>query len=204
MNKDKICAVILTGGLSTRMGGGNKTLKKFNNKFIFDRVFEKISSQSKKILINNNDNESAFKNYNTTIIQDEIKGFIGPLAGIHASFKWMTDNNKYEWLITIPGDTPFIPNNLVNSLLQKAKFDEKKIVIAKSYGKKHPIIGIWHLSLYNDLELKIKEGVRKILYWASQHPLGFLEFKNSKYDPFFNINYEEDIAKAEKIESDNF
>ena len=43
--KNEICAVILTGGLSSRMGGGIKTLTKFNNKIIFDRIFNNLKNR---------------------------------------------------------------------------------------------------------------------------------------------------------------
>ena len=56
--KDKICTVILTGGLSTRMGGGIKSLTKFNKKTIFDRIIEKINNQCKYTIINSNKNNN--------------------------------------------------------------------------------------------------------------------------------------------------
>ena len=37
-----ICVAILIGGLSSRMGGGIKSLEKFNNKTIFDRILKRI------------------------------------------------------------------------------------------------------------------------------------------------------------------
>ena len=86
--EDKIFAVILTGGKSSRMGGGIKSLNKFNNKTIFERVFNNIENQVKTIVINSNQKDDFFKKYKVDIISDELKGFLGPLAGIHASFKW--------------------------------------------------------------------------------------------------------------------
>ena len=201
-NRNNVCAVILTGGQSSRMGGGIKSLKKFNNKFIFDRIFENLQNQVQKIIINSNDLENLFANYNVEVIKDSIKGFLGPLAGIHAALEWLTINEPHiNWLITVPGDTPFIPNNLVKKLLDKAKKDGHKIVLAQSNAKTHPIIGVWHSSLYESLQNDLNSGVRKILDWASKHPLGYAEFSNSKYDPFFNINYEEDMIQAQEIEN---
>ena len=52
---NNLCAVILTGGQSLRMGGGIKSLKKFNNKYIFDRIFENLQTQVEKVIINSND-----------------------------------------------------------------------------------------------------------------------------------------------------
>ena len=197
-----LCAVILTGGRSSRMGGGIKSLQKFNNKLIFDRIFENLQNQVQKIIINSNDLENLFINYNVEVISDNFKGFLGPLAGIHAALEWSITNEPHiNWLITVPGDTPFIPNDLVKKLLDKAKNGGHKIVLAQSNAKTHPIIGVWHSSLYESLKNDLNSGVRKILDWASKHPLGYAEFSNSKYDPFFNINYEEDMIQAQEIEN---
>ena len=201
-SSNDICAVILTGGQSSRMGGGIKSLKKFNNKLIFDRIFENLQSQVQKIIINSNDLEDLFANYNVEVIKDSIGDFLGPLAGIHAALEWLNIKEPHiNWLITVPGDTPFIPNDLVKKLLDKAKNSRHKIVLAQSNEKTHPIIGVWHSSLYESLKNDLNSGVRKILDWASKHPMGYADFTNSKYDPFFNINYEEDMIQAQEIEN---
>ena len=203
--KNNVYAVILTGGLSSRMGGGVKSLKTFNNKIIFDRIFENIRDQVQEIIINSNDSENLFFKYNVKIIKDSLKGFLGPLAGVHAALEWLGKNATHiNWLITVPGDTLFIPINLVNKLLYKAENCNHKIVLAKSNGKTHPIIGIWHASLFDSLSNDLNSGTRKILDWAQKHSLGYVEFFNSNYDPFFNINYEEDILQAEEIENNHF
>ena len=92
----------------------------------------------------------------------------------------------------------FINNTI---FIFRPKNCNNKIILAQSNGKTHPIIGLWHISLYENLKNDLNFGVRKILDWASKHPLGYAEFINSKYDPFFNINYEEDIIQAQEIEN---
>ena len=202
---DDLCAVILTGGRSSRMGGGIKSLKKFNNKSIFDRVFENLQTQVNKVIINSNDSENLFVKYNVEVIKDSLEGFLGPLAGLHATLEWLNKNAPYiNWLVTVPGDTPFIPTNLVKKLLDKVKNSNHKIVLAQSNGKTHPIIGIWHLDLFESLKNSLNSGNRKIMDWASQHSLEYVEFTNSKYDPFFNINRYEDMATAKEIEKNNY
>jgi len=200
-----LCAVILTGGRSSRMGGGIKSLKKFNNKYIFDRIFENLQTQVDKVIINSNDSENLFVKYNVEVIKDSLEGYLGPLAGIHASFEWLNKNAPYiNWLVTVPGDTPFIPKNLVKKLLDKVKNTNHKIVLAQSNGKTHPIIGIWHSNLFESLKNSLNSGNRKIMNWASQNSLGYEEFTNSKYDPFFNINCKEDLIEAKEIENNNY
>ncbi len=204
-NNNDICAVILTGGRSSRMGGGIKSLKKFNNKSIFDRIFENLQTQVNKVIINSNDSENIFVKYNVEVIKDSLEGFLGPLAGIHATLEWLNENAPYiNWLVTVPGDTPFIPKNLVKKLLDKVKNSNHKIVLARANGKTHPIIGIWHSNLLESLKNSLDSGNRKIMDWASLHSLTYLEFTNFKYDHFFNINCNEDLLEAEKIENDNY
>ena len=200
--KKKICAVIMTGGKSSRMGGGIKTLMQFNKKIIFERILESLQNQINNIIINNNEMSYQFKKYNLPVIEDKIKGYLGPLAGIHASLEWVSKNLKnIEWIVSIPGDTPFIPDNLVEKLYNKAENYKKNIIIAKSNEKIHPIVGIWNVSLLQKLEKAILEGERKIIIWAKKNELDYQEFVNDRYDPFFNINYNEDIDRAKKIET---
>ena len=52
--KKNICAVILSGGLSSRMGGGIKSLKVFNNKTVFERILHRIEKQVNYIIVNSN------------------------------------------------------------------------------------------------------------------------------------------------------
>ena len=200
-NIEEICAVIMTGGKSSRMGGGIKSLKKFNNKVIFDRIYEILNNQIRNIIINTNTEEKYFEKYNRIIIKDKIIGYLGPLAGIHASLSWINNNMpKVNWLISVPGDTPFIPNDLINRLYVKAKINNKQIILAKSNNNIHPVIGIWNINLLKSLECNLLNGERKIIVWAKNHELDFEEFSVENYDPFFNINYKEDLNKAKEIE----
>ena len=133
---NKICVVILTGGLSSRMGGGIKSFEKFNKKTIFDRILERITPQTKNIIINANKEDNRFNEYNLPIIKDKLTGHLGPLAGIHTSLHWIKYNiPQIEWLVSVPSDTPFFPKDLVNKLFFKALENNKKIVLAKSNDK---------------------------------------------------------------------
>ena len=196
----EIAVVIMIGGKSSRLGGGIKSLIKINNKKIFDIILERIQPQIDKIIINSNIEDTEISKYKFPIIKDVKQGYLGPLAGIHAGMQWLNKNKpKVDWLLTLPGDTPFIPLNLVSCFKEKIKSDSK-IILAKSNDKIHPIIGVWHTSLFNSLNEHLESGTRKILEWAKNHPLEFVEFKEKGYDPFFNINTQIDINKAEDIE----
>ena len=195
-----LTAVIMIGGQSRRIGGGIKSLIHFNNKSIFDRILERLMPQFKKIILNCNVDQEKFTNYDLPIIEDIKKGYLGPLAGIHCSMKWIIENDpQTEWLITFPGDTPFIPSNFVSNLKKKISL-KNKIILVQSDNKVHPIIGAWHKSLFNDLDQHLNNGTRKILTWANNYEIDFINYNTIPYDPFFNINIENDLIEASKIE----
>ena len=196
----EIAVIIMIGGKSSRLGGGIKSLIKINNKKIFDIILERIQPQIDKIFVNSNIEDTEISKYKFPIIKDVKQGYLGPLAGIHAGMQWLNKNKpEVDWLLTLPGDTPFIPLNLVSCFEEKINQDSK-IILAKSNDKIHPIIGAWHTSLLTSLNEHLESGTRKILEWAKNHPLEFLEFNEKSYDPFFNINTQIDINKAEDIE----
>ena len=199
-SKIKMIAMIMLGGQSKRMGGGIKSLMEFNNKVIFERIFQRLKPQINKIFVNCNYEEIKLKRYNIPIIKDQKKGFLGPLAGIHAGMKWIKKNEKdIDWLITIPGDTPFIPNDLIDQLASKTS-KKLKIILTKSKNKIHPSIGIWHIDLLDDLNISLDNGARKILTWAEKHPMEFINYSIKNFDPFFNINSKDDLKEESLIE----
>ena len=113
---------------------------------------------------------------------------------------WLSFNDhQTKWLITIPGDTPFIPMNIVAQFKSKMS-KQTKIILAQSGKKTHPIIGAWHTSLFSDLNENLDKGTRKILTWAHNHPIEYINFGTKPYDPFFNINFKEDITEAARID----
>ena len=199
MNKN-ITIIILLGGKSKRMGGGNKSLLKINGVKIFDKILNKLLPKTNKIIINCNEGEKKFLKYQYPIVKDSFTGFLGPLAGIHAGMKWIVNNNpKCDWLISLPSDTPFIPNNLISEL--KKKMTPKiKIILVKYNGKIHPVIGAWHISLFENLAEEIDLGTRKILSWAENHPIDFVNYLEKDHDPFFNINDKKDLKLASEID----
>ena len=52
----RITGCILIGGRSSRMGGGIKSLKHFNNKSILDKIIERSIKQVSCLAINSNKN----------------------------------------------------------------------------------------------------------------------------------------------------
>ena len=195
-NNKNVLGVILAGGLSRRMKGGNKFFKKINGKFLIEYVIHNASDQVSRLIINTNSNSSKFKKFNLEIINDSVKGFKGPLSGILSAMHYGEQKN-FKWIVTMPCDAPFFPINLVSKLMEKAREKKCKIVIAKSNKRVHPVFGIWSISLKNSLsKTLIKENQRKIDLFIHKHSYSVVNFSYKNIDPFFNINDYNDLKKS--------
>ena len=200
INKLKTILVILAGGQSRRFGGGYKTLYKINNISILNRIIQNFKKLKMELVLNVNSNEDEFLKKRLHLIKDELENFQGPLAGIYSSMKWTLENRKnIEWIFTSPSDTPFIDSSLVNKFLKTKYIDKTKIILANSSKKTHPVIGMWHISLFKSLEDFLAKENRKIMLWVKEQNFEILNFENKNY--FFNINTQADLAEAIKIEN---
>jgi len=200
MSEHNILGAILAGGQSKRMGK-DKLFLELNNKKLIEHTLDKVKKYLKKIIIiTNQDNEFFFEN-NLTTVKDCIKGQLGPLVGILTAMKWAKENlSKCSWIATFPCDTPFFPESIIKSFIEESKKKESLILCASSHGRKHNIFGLWSLDLYDKLENDlINKKIRKVQDWTEKNKIKNLEFKFIDYDPFFNINTEEDLAFAKKL-----
>ena len=197
-----IPCVILAGGKGRRMGGKEKGLINLLDRPLISYVLEKVSGKAAPIALNINTNFEKFKNFGYEILEDPFKGHLGPLVGILASLNW-AKNIKQKWVLTLPCDTPFLPQNLIESLLKvKNENPDLDLVVAKSRGFNHPVIALWKTD--NNLILKkaIEEGIRKIDIFTSQLKtihVNFDEIDKSKSDPFTNLNSPKDLISAMQI-----
>ena len=204
MSEHNILGAILAGGQSKRMGK-DKLFLEFNNKKLIEHTLDKVKKYlTEIIIITNQDNEFFFKN-NLTTVKDCIEGQLGPLVGILTAMKWAKENlSKCSWIATFPCDTPFFPENIIKSFIEESEKKESLILCASSHGRKHNIFGLWSLDLYDKLKDDLtNHKVRKVQDWTEKNKIKNLEFKFKDYDPFFNINTQEDLEFAKKTKQED-
>ena len=200
MSEHNILGAILAGGQSKRMGKDKLFLELINKKLI-EHTLDKVKKYLKKIIIiTNQDNKFFFEN-NLTTVKDCVEGQLGPLIGILTAMKWAKENlNKCSWIATFPCDTPFFPESIIKSFIKESEKKESLILSASSHGRKHNIFGLWSLDLYDKLENDlINKKIRKFQYCTEKNKIKNLEFTFKDYDPFFNINTQEDLEFAKKL-----
>ena len=200
MSEDNILGAILAGGQSKRMGK-DKLFLELNNKKLIEHTIDKVKKYLKKVIIITNQDNEFFSKNNLITVKDCIEGQLGPLVGILTAMKWAKENlSKCSWIATFPCDTPFFPESIIESFIEESEKKESLILCASSHGRKHNIFGLWSLDLYDKLKDDlINKKVRKVQDWTDKNKIKNLEFTFKDYDPFFNINTEEDLEFAKKL-----
>lgn len=205
ISKDAITGILLAGGQSRRMGGGDKGLLELAGRPMLARVLERFTPQVARVVLNANGDPSRFSAFGLPVVADTIDGNVGPLAGVLAGMRWAAQETpQATHIATASTDAPFVPRDLVAKLSQAIENKEEKIVLAASGGHKHPVIGLWPVDLADDLEDALNEGVRKVLHWTDQHGTLAVDFPiaevgGREIDPFFNANTPDELAEAEAL-----
>lgn len=191
--------VILAGGQSTRMGGGDKGLLRLGGVSLLDRVTQRLEPQVCEVALNANGDPARFS-VSIPVIEDSIGGFSGPLAGVLAGLDWAATRG-HTHIVTAAADTPFFPCDLVPQLLLAAEKTPIVLAATPEDGRinRHPTFGLWPVNLRDDLRAALEDGVRKVVLWTDKHGCSLAEFGTDPFDPFFNVNTPEDMELAEAM-----
>ncbi len=187
-------AVILAGGMASRMGGGDKGALLLGGQTLLDRIIARIAPQAAALALNANGDAARFASLGLPVLPDPLKGQPGPLAGILAAMHWAAAQGATH-VVTVPSDTPFVPCDLIPRLLLAA--ETAPLAIAASGGRMHPTCALWPTALAEDLRVTLAAGQRKVMDYASRHGAAQAEFGAGPPDPFYNINTPADLAQAE-------
>ena len=197
----KIPGVLLAGGLARRMGGGDKPMRTIGGRTLLDRVIARLAPQCDGLILNANGDLARFATFGLPVIADGVADFPGPLAGILAGLDWTAANHPdVEWMLSAAADCPFLPRDLVSRLHNGLAEQGAQLAVAASDGQSHPVIGLWHVSLREELRhALVVEDVRRIDRWTARYRLATVTWPVTPLDPFFNANTVEDIAEAERL-----
>jgi molybdenum cofactor guanylyltransferase len=200
--------LVLAGGLARRMGGGDKASIKIGRSTILDRVLSTLSGQCAGVIINANGDPARFADTGCEVIPDNVPDHPGPLAGILAGLDWLAAQDRgIEWLLSVPGDCPFLPDDLVDRLHEARRKMGAGVPLAcaRSGEWRHPVVGLWPVALRDDLcKALTVEGLRKIEVFTARHGVAIAEWPVEPIDPFFNVNTPEDVARAQAIAAERF
>jgi len=193
--------VVLAGGLARRMGGGDKARIRIGGVTVLERIIERLRPQCAGLILNANTDAARFADIGLPVVADSVPDYAGPLAGILAGLDWTAEHaTQIEWIVSAPGDCPFLPRDLVTRLHQARVGASALLACASSAKRPHPAAAIWPVELREDLRRGLtRDGVRRVTEWSARYPFGMAAWAATPVDPFFNINKPEDVAEAGRL-----
>jgi len=195
--------LVLAGGLARRMGGVEKARIEIAGISILDRVLATLSAQCVRNLVSDMRSLAVMRDTGCPVVPDNVPGNPGPLAGILAGLDWLAaQDNGVEWLMSVPSDCPFLPDDLVERLHQarRAMGSGVPLACARSGVWRQPVVGLWPLALRAELrKALVEEDLRKVEVWTARHGIAIADWPTEPIDPFFNVNTPEDVERAARM-----
>jgi len=170
------------------MGGVDKGLQSLRGRPMIEWVLERLAPQVSEIIVNANQNIQSYESYGHRVVRDEIAGFAGPLAGLHAGLKAAA----HPLVVTVPCDSPFLPEDLVERLFASLKNND--LAVARTGEQPHPVFALMKRQVRESLEAFLAAGGRKIDAWYAALKVVEVSF-DDEADAFRNINTLEELRR---------
>lgn len=199
----QVAGLILCGGRSSRMGGGDKALAPLAGAPLLDRIIRCMKPQVDRLAINANGDPTRFADFGLPVIADTLDGLQGPLAGVLAGLEWAHPLGCAA-VLTVPGDAPFLPPDLASRLGASIREAPGTIAVASSAGRRHPVAALWPSALRDDLAGFLAAGAsRRVNDFLAANatidvPFESVEIGGMATDPFFNVNTPQDLDEARR------
>ncbi|MDB6177193.1 molybdenum cofactor guanylyltransferase MobA [Paracoccus sp. Z330] len=191
-------AIILAGGRSSRMGGGDKGLLALNGKPIIGHVIDRLARQCQPLLLSANGDPQHWARFGLPILPDDLPDRPGPLAGILAGLDWAAGQG-HDAIVSAAADTPFLPDDLVARLATGRGPEGLALAATRTRQglvNEHPTFGLWPVSIRARLRARLMQGQRRVRDLARVHGATLVIWDESAGYPFFNINTPDDLHQA--------
>ncbi len=185
--KCQITGVVLAGGQASRMGGQDKGLMLLDGKPLWGHVADGLRPQVSNIVISANRNLDIYRQSGFPVIADTLSGFPGPLAGLLS----VMQQTSGEWFLFCPCDTPFIPDNLAERLVDQRQ--NAPVVWVHDGDRDHPAVALAHRSLAPKIVDYLASGERRVMVFMRQVGGHSVDFSDTK-EAFRNMNTPEDLT----------
>ena len=189
--RSDVTGIVLAGGLGRRMGGVDKGLVELDGKPMVAHVIARLAPQVATIVVNANRNAQRYEALGHPVVGDDVGGFAGPLAGLHAGLS----RTRTPFAVTVPCDSPFLPNDLVARLGAALAREGAQLAVARTFDQPHPVFAFVRTDLFANLAAFLAGGGRKIDSWYAALRAVEVPFDDCA-DAFRNINTPQEMEAA--------
>ena len=189
--------VILAGGRSSRMGGARKALLELGGRPLLAHVLDRLRPQADPLLISCEGESGDFDVFGLACVADLLPGYRGPLTGLYSALQYLADNGHDGGLVLCPCDAPFLPENLVQTMLEAGGERIRPAVVVSWQGVLQPTFSLWrnhHLPVIRSAVLEQGMGGLRQVLLSMPHEI--VEWVSTEPPPFFNVNTPEELETA--------
>jgi molybdopterin-guanine dinucleotide biosynthesis protein A len=180
------------------MGVGRKALLELNGQSLLTLVADRFRDHVEPLMLSCESETTDFDDYHLPLVPDLVPGFRGPLTGLCSALQFLQDSGHDNGLVLCPCDAPFIPENLVQVLLDAGQGEGGPVVVISYQGVLQPTFSLWrnhHLPVIRDALLEKGAGGLKHMLRVLPHTI--VEWEAMEPPPFFNVNTPAELEAAE-------
>lgn len=195
-SSEEICAVVLAGGKSRRMGE-DKPLMFLKEKALITHATDMLSALFPEVVIvcdALSHSENRYAHLPFRILCDRTEG-LGPIGGLEAALQALPEKG----LFVVAADMPFLKGAVIKEML--SHFTGHDLVIPKLEGRLHPLHAFYSPDCLGPVTAAIHAKQLALHLLSPQvHTYFFPENHFKKFDPMlrsvFNINTPETWVEA--------
>ncbi len=191
------CAVILAGGLNSRMGGENKAFLEVGGKTILERLLHALSGPFEEILLVTRKPE-LYRDFPVRVVTD-IYDARSSLTGIHAGLKQC----RSDYAFIVPCDAPFIQIDLINYLLNQIDPD-LDVIVPMIDDHYEPLCAIYSKRCIAPIEEQLDRDDFTIIHFFDRVrlktiPAEAIQSSDRRMLSFFNVNTPEVLRHSQRL-----
>ena len=189
-SKRNTAAVVLAGGISSRMGS-DKAFLKIDGKTLLQIAIEKAMRAAAVVKV-----VGQPEKFGKEAIEDIFRN-CGPLGGIHAALA--QSNSELNLILAV--DTPLIKDAFLIFMLQQAEASGAVVTVPRTSDGFQPLCAVYRKSFHAAAEKALKQGNCKIDALFAAIKLRIIEedeMRKFAFDPamFQNLNTREEYERA--------
>ena len=181
---EQISVVILAGGEGSRVGYQQKALLSYQGKPIIETILARLLPQTESLWVNANAELETYQQYLSDVFSDHYQGFLGPLAGMQASWEYINT----QWALFIPCDNPNLPDDFVQRMAQAYHHNPAPLVVVNDGKRMQPLYLLMHRSMAPVLDAAIQKRHLSVNRWVRENEFSEADFSACCPGAFENMN----------------
>ena len=184
MNAKDVTGIVFCGGSGRRLGGVEKPLIEVAGRPLLAWVLERLGKQVATVVLSGAD-APAYARFGCEMVPDRAPGE-GPLSGLATAVEVAAT----EWILTCPGDTPYLAENLVELLAADA--ERVGVAVPHDGNRRQNLFLLMRRDRAASLVRFFEQGGRAAHRWLDQNGISVTDL-SAIAGSFFNVNTPDDL-----------